>query len=97
LNAIPQRVFDIWYAYYQCEPFGSHWEQTATIAAMLSFNNTLTAAASGSKLPAASVLHFMPSDAVPWRKRKRITTAAEGITDAKQQQMYLFRKFGFQP
>lgn len=92
LDSISDRVFDVWYAYYQCEPFGSHWEQTASVASMLHSNTAMLAAGRGAKMEAAKVVDFMPCDSMPWKKRTKFKT---GITAPQAQSEILMKAFGF--
>jgi hypothetical protein len=87
-------VLDIWWAYYQCEPFGSHWEQTASIAAMVSANTTMLAASRGVKCESASVLDFLPGDSMPWEKRKK-RQKKKGLRKPQEQIFAIKNAFGF--
>lgn len=91
---MPQRVVDVWWAYYQCEPFGREWEQSASIMSMLYQHTAMTAATRGIKCEPAGVLDFMPSDSVPWEKRKKRRKRV-GITDGKMQHLMIKQSFGF--
>ena len=95
MDSIPERVLEVWWAYYQCEPFGSHWEQTASIAAMVSANVSMMAASHGMKCEAASVLDFLPSDAMPWEKRKKRRREKKGLRKPQEQIFALQNAFGF--
>jgi hypothetical protein len=86
-------VLEVWWAYYQCEPFGSHWEQTASIAAMVSANTTMLAATRGIKCEASSVLDFLPSDSMPWEKRRR--RKKRGLRKPIEQSLAIKQAFGF--
>jgi hypothetical protein len=86
-------VFEVWWAYYQCEPFGSHWEQTASLAATIHGTNVVAAAARGVKMEALSVVDFMPSDSMKWKKRTRL--GSRGIKHPKAQEEIFKRAFGF--
>jgi hypothetical protein len=94
LDSIPERVLDIWWAYYQCEPFGSHWEQTASIAAMVSANTTMLAATRGVECESASVLDFLPGDSMPWEKRKK-RQKKKGLRKPQEQIFAIKNAFGF--
>jgi hypothetical protein len=87
-------VLDIWWAYYQCEPFGSHWEQTASVAAMVSANTTMLAATRGIECKASSVLDFMPGDSMPWKKRKN-RQRKKGLRKSQEQIFAIKQAFGF--
>jgi hypothetical protein len=87
-------VFDVWWAYYQCEPFGSHWEQVASVAATVHANNAMLAATRGVKMEPMSVVDFMPADSMKWQKRTNIKS--RGIKHPKAQSEILKRAFGFQ-
>lgn len=89
---MPQRVLDIWWAYYQCEPFGRQWEQAASLMSVMSQNTSMLAATKGSKLKPFGVVDFMPSDSVPWMKRQK---AKSGARDGKLQTLYIKQAFGF--
>lgn len=93
LDLIPERVFDLWWSYYQCEPFGRNWEQSASIAASVSNVASMIAASNGVKSDPASVLDFMPSESLPWMKRKKYGN--NSVTDGKVQALVLPRMFGF--
>jgi hypothetical protein len=86
-------VFEVWWAYYQCEPFGSHWEQTATLAAIVHANNALMAATRGVKMEPMSVVDFVPRDAMTWHKRTKL--ASRGVKHPKIQTQIIQRAFGF--
>lgn len=86
-------MFDVWWAYYECEPFGSQWEQTASLAAMMHANTTMMAATHGVKSEAFGVIDFMPQDSLSWRKRK--ATGSGKKTHPKVQVEILKRAFGF--
>lgn len=92
LNSISDRVFNVWWAYYQCEPFGSHWEQTASLAAVVHANTAMLAATRGVKLEPMSVVDFVPSDSMKWHKRTRTKA---GVSHPKVQSEILKRAFGF--
>jgi hypothetical protein len=83
----------VWWAYYQCEPFGSHWEQTASVAAMVSANTAMLAATRGAKIDAVSVLDLLPSDSMPWVKRTK--RKAKGIRGGAGQAAVIKQAFGF--
>lgn len=83
----------MWWAYYQCEPFGSHWEQTANLAAMIHGNTMTMAAHHGVKMEPLSVVDFVPGDSMPWRKRTRL--GKNGIRHPKVQSQIIKRAFGF--
>lgn len=93
LDSISERTFDVWWAYYQCEPFGSHWEQTASLAAVVHANTAMMAATRGVKLEPMKVVDFVPSDSMRWMKRTR--SKAGGIRHPKTQKQILKRAFGF--
>jgi hypothetical protein len=93
LDSIPERVLDIWWAYYQCEPFGSHWEQVATIAAMVHGNTTMLAATRGIETQSFGVIDFMPSDSMPWAKRNK--AKRKGIKKPAAQATIMRQAFGF--
>jgi hypothetical protein len=86
-------VFDVWWAYYQCEPFGSHWEQFASVSAMIHSNTVMMAATRGAKVDPLSVVDFMPSDSMKWQKRTKFKS--RGISHPKAQTDILKRAFGF--
>jgi hypothetical protein len=86
-------VFEVWWAYYQCEPFGSHWEQTASLAAVVHANNAMLAATRGVKMEPLSVVDFVPSDAMKWHKRTKIKSS--GIKHPKAHAEILKKAFGF--
>jgi hypothetical protein len=94
LDSIPERVFDVWWSYYQCEPFGSHWERTASLATLISANTSLLAATRGVKTEPFGVLDFMPSDSLTWQKRKQ--RMARGIRSPQAQAAIIKQTFGFQ-
>jgi hypothetical protein len=87
-------VLELWWAYYQCEPFGSHWEQSASISATLHANTSMMAAAHGVKMEPLKVVDFMPGDSMQWSKRSRL--GSRGIKHPKAQAEILKRAFGFQ-
>lgn len=87
-------MFDVWWAYYQCEPFGSHWEQFASVSAMIHSNTVMMAATRGAKVDPLSVVDFMPSDSMKWQKRTK--RSSRGIKHPKAQAEILKRSFGFQ-
>jgi hypothetical protein len=86
-------VFELWWSYYQCEPFGSHWEQTANLASMIHANTAMMAASRGVKSEAFSVVDFMPRDSMTWQKRTKIRS--RGIKNPKVQSQILKQAFGF--
>ena len=86
-------MFEVWWAYYQCEPFGSHWEQVASMCSMIHSANTMTAASRGVKMEPLSVVDFMPSDSMKWKKRTRL--GSRGIKHPKAQAEIIKRAFGF--
>jgi hypothetical protein len=86
-------VFELWWSYYQCEPFGCHWEQTANLAAMIHANTAMLAASRGVKSEAFSVVDFMPRDSMTWQKRTKIRS--RGIKNPKVQSQILKQAFGF--
>jgi hypothetical protein len=92
---VPQRVYDFWRAYYQCEPFGSEWEQTASVCSMISANTAMLAACHGSKTKSFGVVDFMPADSVSWLRGGRQESQRTGITDPKLQAAFLKQAFGF--
>jgi hypothetical protein len=94
LDSIPDRVLEIWWAYYQCEPFGSHWEQTASLASVMHANTCMLAATRGAKLDPLGVIDFVPSDAMTWRKRSKLKR--QGIKHPKLQSQIIKKAFGFQ-
>jgi hypothetical protein len=83
----------LWWAYYQFEPFGSHWEQVASIAATIHAGTSLTAASRGVKMEPLGVIDFMPSDSMKWQKRTKLKS--RGIKHPKAQAEILKRAFGF--
>jgi hypothetical protein len=85
----------VWWAYYQCEPFGSHWEQTASVAAMVSANTAMLAATRGAKIDAVGVLDLLPSDSMPWAKRKKRKHKKKGLTKPIEQVFAIKNAFGF--
>ena len=93
MDSIPERVFDIWWSYYQCEPFGCHWEQTASLAATMSATSAMIAASRGVTTKPIGVLDFMPSDSVPWMKRER--REGKKITSGAGQSAVIKQAFGF--
>jgi hypothetical protein len=86
-------VFDLWWAYYQCEPFGSHWEQTANLASVIHANTAMMAATRGAKTEMFGVIDFMPRDSMTWQKRTK--TKSRGIKNPKVQAQILKQSFGF--
>ena len=88
------RVLDLWWSYYQCEPFGSHWEQTASLAATIHANSAMMAATHGVKMEPLSVVDFLPTDSMSWKKRTRL--GSRGIKHPKAQADIIKRAFGFQ-
>lgn len=86
-------MLDLWWAYYQCEPFGRQWEQAASLMSVMSQNTSMLAATKGSKLKPFGVVDFMPGDSVPWEKRQKIKRG--GVTDGKLQQTFIKQAFGF--
>lgn len=93
MDSIPERVLEIWQAYYRCEPFGSHWEQTASVAAMISANMTLIAATRGVKTDSVGVIDFMPIDSMPWAKRSK--HKSKGLRNPIEQNLVIKQAFGF--
>jgi hypothetical protein len=86
-------VFQVWWGYYRCEPFGSHWEQTANLASLIHAGNCIAAAGKGVKMDTYSVSDFLPADSVPWRKRSTVRKA--GVRHPKIQSQIIKRAFGF--
>jgi len=86
-------VFDIWWSYYQCEPFGSQWEQTASLATVIHGNTAMLAATKGIKTDAFGVIDFMPSDSMKWIKRTKRRRRA--ITRSQAQTPIIMKAFGF--
>jgi hypothetical protein len=86
-------VFDLWWAYYQCEPFGSHWEQTANLASMIHANTAMMAATHGVKSELFGVIDFMPRDSMDWVKRKK--RKRTGIHSPTAQRPLILQAFGF--
>jgi hypothetical protein len=86
-------VLDLWWAYYQCEPFGSHWEQTANVTAMIHGMTSMLAATHGTKLEPLSVVDLLPGDSMPWRKRTKLRR--NGIKHPKIQSQMIKHAFGF--
>ena len=86
-------MFDLWWAYYQCEPFGSQWEQTANLAAVVHANTAMLAATRGAKAETFGVIDFMPLDSMTWQKRTKIRS--RGIKHPKVQSQILKQAFGF--
>jgi len=95
LDRIDQRTFDIWEAYYQIEPFGDEWNQTASMLSMISGLQSLTAASYGEKMKVVEPLDFMPGDSLSWKRRRKATPKRGGITDGKLQTTYILASFGF--
>ena len=93
MDSIDDEVFDTWWAYYQCEPFGKHWEQAASIASTVSAVSAMVAATHGTKAESVGVLDFMPGDSLSWIKRKR--RKRKGITSGLAQSMIIKQAFGF--
>jgi hypothetical protein len=93
LDSISERTFQVWWAYYQCEPFGSHWEQAASVMSVVHANSAMLAATRGAKMEPLSVLDFMPSDSMKWQKRKKLKSS--GIKHPKIQAEILKKAFGF--
>ena len=93
LDSVSERVLDVWWSYYQCEPFGSHWEQVASLSSMIHSNTAMIAATKGVKVEPMSVVDFLPSDSMPWVKRSR--SKPQGVTHPKIQTQILRRAFGF--
>jgi hypothetical protein len=93
LDSISDRVFDLWWAYYQCEPFGSHWEQTANLASMMHANTAMLAASRGVKTETFGVIDFMPRDSMKWQKRTKVKTG--GIKNKQVQSQIIKQAFGF--
>lgn len=93
MDSISDRVFDVWWAYYQCEPFGSHWEQAASLSAMIHSNTVMMAATRGAKVESLSVVDFMPADSMRWQKRTKLKS--RGIKHPRAQTDILKRAFGF--
>ena len=87
-------MFDVWWAYYQCEPFGLHWAQTASMSAVIHANTAMMAATRGAKMEPMSVIDFMPSDSLKWQKRTRLSS--KGIKHPVAQAAVIKRAFGFQ-
>jgi hypothetical protein len=88
-------VLELWWAYYQCEPFGSHWEQTANLASVIHSNTCMMAATHGIKAESFGVIDFMPRDAMRWVKRKK--KYRSGITQPAAQRPIILQAFGFRP
>lgn len=95
LDRIDQRTFDIWEAYYQCEPFGNEWAQTASVLSMVSGLQSMTAAVNGQKMKVVEPLDFMPGDSLSWKRRQKAAPKRGGITDGKLQTTYILASFGF--
>lgn len=93
MDSIDNEVFDTWWAYYQCEPFGKHWEQVASIASTVSAVSAMVAATHGTKAESVGVLDFMPGDSLSWIERKR--HKAKGITSGAGQAAVIRHAFGF--
>lgn len=74
-------------------PFGSHWEQTASLATVIHGNTAMLAATRGIKTDAFGVVDFMPADSMRWVKRSK--QKSRGITSSKAQTPILLRSFGF--
>lgn len=87
-------MFDLWYAYWQVEPFGRQWEQTASILSMLSGAQSLQAATAGCKIETKGVVDFMPAGSVGWDRRRQ-AEKRKGTTDPRIQSMMLKQAFGF--
>ena len=94
MDSVSERTLELWWAYYQCEPFGSHWEQVASIAATIHSSNAIQAAAHGVKMQPLSVVDFLPSDSMKWKKRTQFSS--RGIKHPKAQSEIIKRAFGFQ-
>lgn len=93
MDSIDERVFETWWAYYQCEPFGSHWEQTASLASVMHANNAMLAATRGVEMKPMSVVDFIPGDAMTWHKRSKL--AKRGVRHPVVQTQIMKRAFGF--
>ena len=93
MDSIDDEVFETWWAYYQCEPFGKHWEQVASIASTVSAVSAMVAATHGTKAESVGVLDFMPGDSLSWIKRKR--AKRKGVTSGLAQAMIIKQAFGF--
>lgn len=91
---VPEDVFDLWYAYYQVEPWGNEWEQTADTLAMQTNIIATIARSVGGKIEPKDSIEFMPFDS---RRYERDRVKPRGITDPKQQEMCLAINFGFTP
>lgn len=93
LDSISERVLSVWWAYYQCEPFGSHWEQSASLASVIHANTAMMAATHGAKMEPLSVIDFMPQDSMNWKKRTKLSRG--GIRHPKVQEQIIKQAFGF--
>ena len=63
------------------------------MAAVMHANTAMIAAAHGGKLDPMSVVDFMPTDSMTWRKRTRL--GSKGIKHPAAQTEILKRAFGF--
>jgi hypothetical protein len=61
---------------------------------MVSANTTMLAATRGVKCDSASVLDFMPSDSMPWEKRKK-RQRKKGLRKPQEQIFAIKNAFGF--
>ena len=63
------------------------------MCSMIHSANTMTAASRGVKMEPLSVVDFMPSDSMKWKKRTRL--GSRGIKHPKAQAEIIKRAFGF--
>lgn len=97
LDRVDQRTFDLWQAYYQIEPFGNEWAQTASTLSMISGMQSLIASANGQKMKVVEPLDFMPPDSLGWRRKRKRDEQRGGISDGDLQKTYILASFGFKP
>ena len=93
LDSVDERTIAIWEAYYQIEPFGNQWQQTASLLSMLSVSQALQAATGGHKMKPLPPIDFMPHDSLGWAKRTK--QKKRGIADGHIQKTFILASFGF--
>ncbi len=62
MDSNPPSVLDWWIAYYNIEPFGNEWRQSAGIALEVAKLRNFAVASKGGNPVEVKLEHFLPSD-----------------------------------
>lgn len=81
MNSTDPAVVDAWLAYYRVEPFGTSWNQSATIAAEVCRLGDLYISSKGGKTPPVKLRDFLPADSL-------VSAKANKPKQQTPQQMY---------